>query len=217
MNYRLAIFDLDGTILNTLEDLAASGNYALRKNGLPERTVDEVRSFVGNGIRKYMERAVPSGSSETLIARVHADFTEHYAKHCADRTKPYDGIPELLGVLRGAGMQAAVVSNKADYGVQTLVDTYFPGLFDAAVGEREGVRRKPAPDSVLAVLRQLAVPPEEAVYIGDSDVDIDTARNAGIPCISVDWGFRTTEFLLDHGAKRIVSAPAELAGLLLGT
>ena len=215
MKYQLAIFDLDGTILDTLEDLWTSGCYALRSNGLPERTIDEVRSFVGNGIRNYMRRAVPEGSSEELLDRVHADFTAHYAEHCADHTQPYAGIPELLTALRSAGMKTAVVSNKADYGVQTLIGDYFPGMFDHAVGEREGVRRKPAPDAVLTVLDALSVPREQAVYIGDSDVDIETARNAGMPCISVDWGFRSTKFLIDHGAKLIVSTPSELQSFLL--
>ena len=215
MKYQLAIFDLDGTILDTLEDLYLAVDHALRKNGLPERTLDEVRAFVGNGIRKLIERAVPTGSSEPVIVQVHADFTAYYAQHCADHTKPYEGIPELLRALREAGMQTAVVSNKADYGVQTLVNRYFPGLFDDAVGEREGVRRKPAPDAVRAVLEKLGVSHEQAVYIGDSDVDIETAKHAGMPCISVDWGFRCAAFLTEHGAKHILSAPAALAKYLL--
>lgn len=215
MNYRLAIFDLDGTILDTLEDLWLSCCYALQKNGLPEITIDEARSFVGNGIRRYIGRAVPAGTSEELTAQVYADFKKHYSVHCTDHTGPYAGIPELLAVIRSAGMKTAVVSNKADLGVQTLVRAHFPGLFDLAVGEQEGVRLKPAPDAVLSVLESLAVPKEDAVYIGDSDVDIQTAQNAGIPCISVDWGFRSTEFLIDSGAKLIVSSPDELTALLL--
>ena len=214
MNYQLVIFDLDGTILDTLEDLYLSANYALKSNGLPERTLDEIRRFVGNGIRKLMERAVPEGSEEVLIRRVHADFTAYYAEHCADHTKPYAGIPELLAALRSRGIRTAVVSNKADYGVQTLIKDYFPGLFDYAVGEREGVRRKPAPDAVNTVLETLGIDHGQAVYVGDSDVDIETARNAGMPCISVDWGFRSTKFLIDHGAKIILSHPSELSDFL---
>lgn len=202
MKYKLAIFDLDGTILNTLEDLADSTNYALLKNGLPGRTVEQVRFFVGNGIRKLMERAVQEGSDEALIQRVHEDFTAHYKVHCADKTKPYGGIVELLRALRAAGVKTAVVSNKADYGVQALCEDYFPGLFDFAVGERAGIRRKPNPDSVLEVLAKLSATREETIYIGDSDVDIETAKNAGIPCISVTWGFRDREFLRQHGAAR---------------
>ena len=215
MNYQLAIFDLDGTILDTLEDLYLAVNYALHANQLPERTIGEVRQFVGNGIRRLIERAVPAGSGEDIISSVHASFTEYYAQHCADHTKAYKGIPELLTALQEAGMRTAVVSNKADYGVQTLIEGYFPGLFDYAVGEREGVRRKPAPDAVNAVLEHLGIPRDRAVYIGDSDVDIETAKNAGMPCISVDWGFRTTAFLIGHGARMIVSDPSELAGCLL--
>ena len=216
MNYQLAVFDLDGTILDTLEDLYHAINYALRENGPPERTLDEIRRFVGNGIRKLVERAVPDGSSEEQICRVHASFDAYYPQHCADHTQPYRGIPAMLTALREAGMLTAVVSNKPDYGVQSLMVDYFPGLFDDAVGERAGVRRKPAPDAVLAVLEKLGVPREQAVYIGDSDVDIETAKQAGMPCISVDWGFRSVAFLIDHGAKLIVSSPAELERLLLG-
>lgn len=216
MQIRLAVFDLDGTILDTLEDLAAAGNHALTSCGMPERTTDEVRQFVGNGIRKYMERAVPPGTPEADIDRVHAAFTAYYTEHCADRTAPYPGIPELLRQLRSAGIRTAVVSNKADYAVQMLCEQYFPGLFDAAAGEKEGVRRKPAPDAVNAVLAALHIPREETVYIGDSDVDIETARNAGMPCISVSYGFRSEAFLREHGAVTVAGDAEQLAGLLLG-
>ena len=216
MQYQLAIFDLDGTILDTLEDLYLAVNAALREEALPERTLDEVRRFVGNGIGKLIERAVPAGAPAETVERVHAAFTAYYARHCADHTKPYEGIGQLLAALRAAGLQTAVVSNKADYAVQTLCEDYFPGLFDAVAGEREGVRRKPAPDAVNAVLAALSVPREQAVYIGDSDVDIETAQNAGMPCISVDWGFRSREFLTEHGAQCILSSPTELERALLG-
>lgn len=216
MKYKLAVFDLDGTILNTLEDLADSTNYALRENGLPERSIEQVRCFVGNGIRKLMERAVPAGSDEALICRVHESFTAHYKEHCADKTRAYDGILELLRALREAGCMTAVVSNKADYGVQTLCQDYFPGLFDFAVGEREGIRRKPNPDSVNEILEKLNVRRADAVYIGDSDVDIETAKNAGLACISVTWGFRDREFLLRHGAEKLVEKPEEIYGEVVG-
>lgn len=212
MKYKLAIFDLDGTILNTLDDLADSTNYALRENGLPERTVQEVRCFVGNGIRKLIERAVPAGTQTEQTDRVHESFTAHYKAHCADKTRPYDGVIELLRALRAAGCRTAVVSNKADYGVQTLCQDYFPGLFDMAVGEREGIRKKPSPDSVNEVLQRLCTARADAVYIGDSDVDIETAKNAGLDCISVEWGFRGREFLLEHGAARLVKEPGEIYG-----
>ncbi len=216
MKYKLAIFDLDGTILNTLEDLADSTNHALKENGLPGRTVEQVRCFVGNGIGKLIERAVPESSDAALIRRVHEAFTAHYKVHCADKTRPYEGIVPLLRALRAAGLMTAVVSNKADYGVQALCEHYFPGLFDFAVGERTGIRRKPNPDSVLEVLTRLKTAKEEAVYIGDSDVDIETAKNAGIPCLSVTWGFRDREFLLRHGAVRLVERPEEIYGEICG-
>ena len=144
---------------------------------------------VGNGIRKLMERAVPQGTPESMIVKVHETFTEHYKKHCADKTRPYDGIKELIENIRNAGVYTAVVSNKADYGVQTLCKDYFPGLFDYAVGEREGIRRKPYPDSVNEVLRQFDVDRTQAVYVGDSEVDVQTAANAGMDVCMVGWGF----------------------------
>ena len=210
MKYQLAIFDMDGTILNTLEDLTDSLNYALSCSNYPTRTLDEVRNFVGNGIRKLMERAVPSGTSPEELEQVYADFTAYYPKHCYDKTKPYSGMIETIQNLRKQGIKTAVVSNKADYAVQILCKQYFDGLFDYAVGEQSGVQRKPAPDSVNMVLDKLKINRTNAVYIGDSDVDIDTARNAEMDCISVDWGFRDPSFLQEHGAKIMVSSPEEL-------
>ena len=172
---------------------------------------------MGNGIRKLIERAVPKGSSEELIDRVHKSFTEHYRVHCADKTKPYEGIVDVIKALRKAGLKTAVVSNKADYGVQTLCGDYFPEMFDFAVGERQNIRRKPCPDSVNEVLGKLDVGREDAVYIGDSDVDIETAKNAGIFCISVTWGFRDQEFLESHGGVRFVDKPEELYREICGT
>lgn len=214
--YKLAVFDMDGTILDTLEDLKDSVNYALSECGYPQRTYDEVRRFVGNGIRKLIERAVPEGVSVSDIDRVHEVFTGYYKVHCADKTKAYDGIKPLLEQLRANGIKTAVVSNKADYGVQELCKEYFDGLFDYAVGEREGIRRKPAPDSVNEALRMLGIPKNEAVYIGDSDVDFETAVNAGLPCISVLWGFRDEEFLRSKGASLFVHKPSEILNIVLG-
>lgn len=213
--YKLAIFDMDGTILDTLEDLKDSVNYALCECGYPERSYDEVRSFVGNGIRKLIERAVPNGTSLENIDKVHNAFTEHYKLHCADKTKAYDGIKPLISELRRNGIKTAVVSNKADYGVQELCREYFDGLFDYAVGERDGIRRKPAPDSVNEALRVLGFDKSEAVYIGDSDVDFETAKNAELPCISVLWGFRDEDFLRKIGAKTFVSKPSEILDIIL--
>lgn len=214
--YKLAVFDMDGTILDTLEDLKDSVNYALAECGYPQRTYDEVRRFVGNGIRKLIERAVPDGVSVSDIDRVHEVFTGYYKVHCADKTKAYDGIKPLLEEFRANGIKTAVVSNKADYGVQELCKEYFDGLFDYAVGEREGIRRKPAPDSVNEALRVLETDKSEAVYIGDSDVDFETAVNAGLPCISVLWGFRDEEFLRSKGASLFVREPSEILNIVLG-
>ncbi len=216
MKYKLAIFDLDGTILDTLEDLADSVNYALTKCGYPMRTLTEVRSFVGNGIRKLIERSLPKGTSESEIDRVYSIFTPYYKENCAVKTHPYDGIAETLQFLREEGILTAVLSNKADYAVQPLVKQYFNGLFDTAYGEREGIPRKPSPEGVMAILEELQISPKDAVYIGDSNVDIETARNAGLACISVDWGFRDRQQLLDCGAEIVISVPEELLEIFLG-
>lgn len=215
MRYQLAIFDLDGTILDTLEDLADSTNYALRQCGYPERTLEEVCRFVGNGIRNLIIRAVPAGSSEEEINRVHETFTGYYKVHCADKTRPYEGIMEMLTNLRSRGVKTAVVSNKADYGVQELCKQYFAGMFDFAVGERTGILRKPAPDSVNEVLRVLEIDRENAVYIGDSDVDVATAANAGMDHIIVTWGFREKQFLIANGAVCFAETPADIEELVL--
>ena len=215
MRYKYVLFDLDGTILDTLDDLHAAANAALRECGYPERTKDEVRRFVGNGIRKLIERAVPSGTSEEDIVRTHEAFTAYYSVHCKDKTKPYAGIPELVRGLKENGIASAVISNKADYAVKALCEEYFEGLFEFSVGEREGIRKKPAPDSVLEAMRVMGAKSSETVYIGDSDVDIMTAKNAGIDCIGVSYGFRGREFLESHGAEVIADTVEELRGLLL--
>lgn len=217
MNYKLAIFDLDGTILDTLEDLTDGVNYALSECGYPVRTIAEVRRFVGNGIRKLIERAVPSDTPEAEIDRVHGIFSPYYKAHCDVKTKPYDGIPEMLQALRAAGMETAVLSNKGDFAVQPLIRHYFPDLFTLAFGERPGIPRKPAPDAVFEILERLGTDKADAVYIGDSNVDIETARNAGLSCICVDWGFRDRVQLIEVGAERIVSTPEALRKALLGT
>ncbi len=215
MAYKLAIFDLDGTILNTLEDLADATNFALREHGYPERTIEEVRRFVGNGIRKLIERAVPSSLTAEEIDRVHNTFSAYYQRHCADKTRPYEGILQLLERLRAAGCLTAVVSNKADAAVQPLCQHYYNGLFDYAVGERAGIRRKPAPDSVQEVLRRLGVDPADAVYIGDSEVDIQTAANAGLDSVVVTWGFRERTYLESQGGRCFVDSPEEIERIVL--
>lgn len=218
MKYRLVIFDLDGTLLNTLDDLAASVNYALDVNGFPQRTVSEVKAFVGNGIRNLIKRAVPDGADDAQTEGVFDAFKEHYSLHCADKTRPYDGVTGLLERLRGNGVLTAVLSNKADFAVRSLCEDYFPSLLDCAVGEREaeGIPKKPAPDAVNLILSQFGVERKDAVYVGDSDVDVQTAVNAGLDLIAVDWGFRERELLEKCGAEIIVSDPEEILTIVCG-
>lgn len=207
------IFDLDGTLLDTLQDLAAAVNFALRKNGMEEHSIDDIRRFVGNGVRKLIERAVPDGSKNPRIDEVFADFRSYYMQHSLDATKPYDGITEILQELQQRGCKMAVVSNKMMAATQELVAHFFPEI-EVAIGENEaeGIRKKPAPDMVFEALHRLGAEAESAVYIGDSDVDIQTAMNAGVPCISVLWGFRNREFLLEHGAQHFIEKPSEIIG-----
>ena len=207
------IFDLDGTLLDTLQDLAAAVNFALRKNGMEEHSIDDIRRFVGNGVRKLIERAVPDGSKNPRIDEVFADFRSYYMQHSLDATKPYDGITEILQELKQRGCKMAVVSNKMMAATQELVAHFFPEI-EVAIGENEaeGIRKKPAPDMVFEALNRLGAEAESAVYIGDSDVDIQTAKNAGVPCISVLWGFRNREFLLEHGAQHFIEKPSEIIG-----
>ena len=234
--YHTYIFDLDGTLLNTLGDLAASNNYALRRHSMPERSLDEVRRFVGNGVQKLIERAVPEGTPADVTAQVLDTFRQHYLLHSLDTTRPYDGIVDMLASLQARGCRLAVVSNKFHAATQELCRHFFPGLIEVAIGEHEaeGIRKKPAPDTVIEALRQLGYPkpsssvqqsslsaqrsslsaqqssPSDAVYVGDSDVDVLTARNSGLPCISVLWGFRDRQFLVDHGATTFAESPADL-------
>lgn len=215
MKYELAIFDLDGTILDTLEDLAGSVNYALSKHGYPTRTIEEVRSFVGDGLLMLVRRAIAPETDEMVIQEVLATQKAYYKDHCADMTKPYEGILELLAELKAIGYKLAVVSNKADYAVQILCEEYFKDTFHLTVGEKENVRKKPAPDSVNAVLQELQVDRNKAVYIGDSEVDIETAKNARMEAILVGWGFREEGFLQERGAKQIVTSVKELKSALI--
>lgn len=217
---KAVVFDLDGTLLDTLLDLYLAVNMALRTFGMPERTREEVRWFVGNGVRKLMQRAVPGGEDNPLFEKTFAFFRQYYLEHSLDHTQPYAGIEQALEGLKARGLGLAVVSNKRDDATQELCRHFFTGTIDVAIGENEegGVRKKPAPDSVLAALRQLDCPTgysftTEAVYVGDSDVDIQTAANAKIPCISVLWGFRDREFLLSHGATTLIDKPSQLLSL----
>ena len=212
MRYQTYVFDLDGTLLDTLGDLAASTNYALRTHGMPEHSLDDVRRFVGNGVRVLMERAVPQGAENPQFEAAFQTFRTHYMQHSLDTTKPYDGILETLEALKAEGCRLAVVSNKMMAATQELCRHFFRDTIEVAIGENEaqGIRKKPAPDTVNEAFRQLGVGKERAVYVGDSDVDILTARNSGLPCISVLWGFRDRDFLIQHGAETFISAPSEL-------
>ncbi len=224
MSSRIAIFDLDGTLLDTLDDLHAAVNAALTHAGFPTRTRDEVRQFVGNGVEPLIRRALPDGTDEATALAVLSDFKQRYAAACEVKTAPYPGIPALLDELRARGVRIAVVSNKFDAAVKRLCARYFGDRIDIAVGEREseGVRKKPAPDTVFEALSALGIDRKTltagiisdspcATYIGDSDVDIETARGAGIPCISVTWGFRDADFLRAHGAVVLVDTAEELS------
>lgn len=208
--YKTYIFDLDGTLLDTLNDLHASCNYALRTHGMPERSVEEVKQFVGNGVKKLMERAIPNGLDNPLFEETLQTFRQHYLLHNLDTTRPYPGIMEMLGKLKEQGKNIAVVSNKFYTATQDLCKHFFGDTIQVAIGEREDIKKKPAPDTVLEALRQLQATKQDAVYVGDSDVDVETARNSGIPCISVLWGFRSKSFLLSHGATTFIESPSEL-------
>lgn len=208
--YGTYIFDLDGTLLDTLADLAASTNYALSRYGMPKHTNEDIRNFVGNGVRKLIERAVPEGECNYDFENVYRTFREHYMEHSLDTTGPYPGINEVLAQLKKRGKKLAVVSNKFYAATEELCRHFFGEYIEVAIGERENIRKKPAPDAVFEAMRRLNADKNNTVYIGDSDVDIETARNCGLPCISVLWGFRSRNFLIEHGATTFIERPAEL-------
>ncbi len=210
----LVIFDLDGTLLNTLEDLAGSVNHALRKEGFPPRSVEEIRGFIGNGIDRLLRQSAPEYCSEEKFRNLKEAFREHYVLHAADTTLPYPGIPQLLDELHREGYILAVISNKKDSAVRSLCSSLLPPLFHAVLGEKANIPRKPAPDMVFHTADVLKIPLRQALYVGDSDVDILTAQNAGIPCLSVTWGYRTKQQLLLAGAKKTVDSPAEILQFL---
>ena len=214
--YDTIIFDLDGTLLDTLSDLAASVNYALKAHDMPTHTIDDIRRFVGNGVRLLMERAIPNGAANPKFEETFATFRQHYMEHSLDTTCPYDGICELLTTLRSRGYHTAVVSNKFYAATQELCRHFFADTIEVAIGEHEaeGIRKKPAPDTVNEALRQLGVSRERAIYVGDSDVDIATAKASGMPCISVLWGFRDRQFLIEHGGTTFIHHPSELLTLI---
>ena len=208
------IFDLDGTLLNTLGDLRAATNHALEVRGLPPHSMEEIRQFIGNGIRLLICRAMPEGTPEAEIDAALDDFKAYYAAHIHDRTVPYDGIPQLLTALRKRGIKAAVLSNKIDSASQQLIEYFFPGKTDVVFGEHVGVPRKPDPTSCRMVMQQLGVQPEQVLYVGDSGTDMQTAKNAGLYAVGVTWGFRSKEVLLKYGADVLVHRPEQILQIL---
>ena len=215
MNIKAVIFDLDGTLLNTLTDLAASSNRALAQMNLPARTTDEVRSFIGNGARMLCNRLVgldaPAETVDTCLKLFQAD----YSIHLNDNTAPYPGIMDMLEILSDNGVARAVVSNKYDSATRAICETYFGDLIPVSIGEGNGIPKKPAPDGTLRALSLMGVQPHEAVYVGDSDTDVETAHNAGLVCVGVTWGFRSRQVLEMAGAESIIDDPAELLDIVL--
>lgn len=212
---KMVIFDLDGTLLDTLDDLCNSVNYSLRTNNFPERSLTEVRTFVGNGIRLLIERSVPEGTSKELIDKTFECFKTYYAVHCNDKTKTYPGVMDMLKELKKNGYKIAVLSNKAQYAVTKLCDIYFNNLLDDAVGARENVAKKPSPDALYICAENNNINLNNVIYVGDSDVDVATANNAGVRGIAVTWGFRSRELLIKCGAENLADNTDELLQILL--
>ena len=210
MKYEAVIFDLDGTLVDTLDDLTDSVNFALSSFGFPMRNREEVRSFVGNGVRKLVYLSVPEGTDEETSEKCLGVFKEHYKNNSRNKTKPYDGIIELLEKLCESDVKTAVVTNKMQSAAKDIVEFFFGNKISLAVGQVDGVAQKPNPDGVLLVLEKLGIKKEKAVYVGDSEVDCLTARNAGIDCIGVTWGFRSAETLKESGAGIIVDEPLQI-------
>ena len=213
--YNAVLFDLDGTLLNTLDDLTDAVNHTLRVFGYPAKEKDEVRRSVGNGVRKLIERVLPGGAEDADMEAALAEFKRYYTAHCNVRTHPYDGVLEALAALSEAGLKLAIVSNKNDEAVKTLAHEYFGSLIDVAVGGRDGVPRKPAADMPLAALEAIGAIPEHTLFVGDSDVDLQTALNTGMDCMLVSWGFREREQLARLQSRFLVDDAAEMPALIL--
>lgn len=214
MKYDAVIFDLDGTVLDTLADIHDALNFALTEVGLPTRELVQTRKSVGNGLRKLVERSVPAGTTPEKEEELFRVFTARYKDHAADKTSVYPGITDMLTELRAAGLKTAVISNKLDTVLKPLSRQYFGDLLDIAVGERANVRRKPAPDAVFEVIKALGCSKDRCIYVGDSEVDLETAANSGLDCIAVCWGNRDKDFLAECGATVIVSDPKEIVPLV---
>lgn len=207
---KLIIFDLDGTLLCTLDDLTNSVNYALKQFGYPTKTVDEVRSFVGNGVQWLLKLSMPEDVSDNDFKKCFAFFKRHYAENCCVLTQPYSGIVEVLKMLKQKGIKIGVVSNKFQLAAEEVCDHYFKGLYDIVIGESEDCCRKPAPDGINKICKEFNIDKKDIVLFGDSEVDIKTAENAGIDCVSVLWGFRDKDFLIKNRAKIFVENPLEI-------
>ena len=214
LKYKYIIFDLDGTLLNTLKDLRDSVNYSLKEHGYPTRSLEEIRNFVGNGVAVLMHKAVPTGTDEEIEKDCLAVFKAHYKENMNNKTCLYDGIPELLKALREKGYKVGVVSNKFEPAVKGLCDIYFKDLIDLAAGQTETRQRKPAPDGVFYAMDELGADKEHTVYVGDSEVDVETARNSGLPCIGVTWGFRDRSVFEERNAEYIVDKPSEILSIV---
>ncbi|MCI5675986.1 MAG: HAD-IA family hydrolase [Clostridia bacterium] len=212
---KMIVFDLDGTVLDTLPDLTDATNAVLTAKGFAARETDEVRRFVGNGYHRLMEQAAPIGTTPAIIDELTQAFTKYYNSHCTLKTAPYPGVPEMLAALRAAGIRTALISNKGDAAVHAVCEYYFPGLFDSVAGERPGIPRKPDPTALFSLLREAGIRPDEAVFVGDSEVDVATAQNAGVPGAFVSFGFRPREVLLAAGAKHIFDTVSALSAFLL--
>lgn len=212
--YDTVIFDLDGTLLNTLEDLTDSVNYALKLHGYPKRTIEEIRSFVGNGVARLMELSIPDGRNNPLFEKCLEDFRSHYSGNMRNKTDAYKGIRELLVQLSEKNYKMAIVSNKFDKAVKGLNQVYFGQYIKVAIGESENVSKKPAPDTVFKALEELGSTADKAVYVGDSEVDVKTAKNSGTVCVGVTWGFRGRKLLEEKGADYIIDKPIELLEII---
>lgn len=210
----IIVFDMDGTLLDTLDDLTNAVNHALEVMGYPARDRDEIRKFLGNGLEVLIKKSLPGGYEESDVDDGIALFKEFYAVHGNDNTKPYGGVVELLEELRSQGVLTAVLSNKYEAAVIELASEYFPGHFDAIRGERENVPRKPAPDGIFSILEELSIDSERAMYVGDSEVDMKTGNSAGVTTVGVLWGFRTGDILENSGAHHTISEPMELLELI---
>jgi phosphoglycolate phosphatase len=206
----MLIFDLDGTLLNTATDLENALNYALRTHHLPEKSTAETLKLLGNGIDMLVAGAIPNGKENPVFADLFQTFKTYYTAHINDYTAPYDGIMDLLTTLKAQNVKMGIVSNKFDDGVKALAHKFFADVITHAQGVTESVKKKPAPDAVFALIKELHAENEHNLYIGDSEVDIATANNAGVPCISVAWGFRSREFLQSIHAQTIIDTPREL-------